>query len=202
MLRRAFDFACAAVGLVLLSPLFLLIAAAIKLDDRGPVFYMQPRIGKGFREFRLYKFRSMVPNADRRGLLTAPNDTRLTRVGRFLRRYKLDEFPLLSKVLVGDMELVGARPEVGRYVELFRSQYEQLLQDRPGITDPASLAYRREEEILIADRLEAQYISQVLPDKLRLSLNYQQRRNLRTDIGILWKTVQTLGRSPSSTEGA
>jgi lipopolysaccharide/colanic/teichoic acid biosynthesis glycosyltransferase len=202
MLRRVFDMGCAAAGVVLLSPLFFLIAIAIKLDDQGPVIYAQPRIGKGFRVFRLYKFRSMIPEADRTGLLTAPNDARLTRVGWFLRRHKLDELLQLINVLIGDMQLVGPRPEVGRYVEMFRSQYEQLLQDRPGITDPATLAYRREEEILLAERLEEQYVSQVLPEKLRLSLDYQRRRNFMTDLGMLFKTAAGLGNSPTDTGGA
>ena len=201
MLRRGFDIGCTVGGLLLLSPLFLLIALAIKLDDRGPVFYRQPRIGKGFRTFLLYKFRSMIPDADRRGLLTAPNDDRLTRIGRFLRRNKLDELPQLVNVLIGDMQLVGPRPEVEKYVQMFRAEYERLLQDRPGITDPATYAYRHEEEALEADRLEAQYISQVLPDKLRRSLEYQRCRNFMTDLGMLLRTALNLGKKTSSRPG-
>jgi lipopolysaccharide/colanic/teichoic acid biosynthesis glycosyltransferase len=187
-------------GLLLLSPLFLVIAVVIKLDDGGPVFYLQPRVGMSFRVFLLCKFRSMVAGADRKGLLTAPNDDRLTRTGRFLRRHKLDELPQLINVLKGDMQLVGPRPEVERYVELFRPQYEQLLQDRPGITDPASVAYRREEELLVAGRIEEQYVSQILPDKLRLSLDYQRRRNFASDVALLLKTTLNLSDSPPNTE--
>ena len=187
-----FDFLCAVVGLVGLSPLFLLIAVAIKLDDGGPVFFSQNRIGRAFRPFRIWKFRSMIPGADSGGLLTASADSRLTPVGRRLRRYKLDELPQLFNVLAGDMQLVGTRPEVERYVQMFRRQYAVLLQDRPGITDPASLAYRREDQILSAERIEQQYIQEILPAKLQLSLDYQQRRSLFADLGILVRTVAGL----------
>ncbi len=191
-LHRVFDFLCALVGLAGLSPLFLLIAVAIKLDDGGPVFFSQNRIGRAFRPFRIWKFRSMIPGADRGGLLTASADSRLTTVGRRLRRYKLDELPQLFNVLAGDMQLVGARPEVERYVQLFRLQYAVLLQDRPGITDPASLAYRHEDQILSAEKIEQQYIQEILPAKLRLSLDYQQRRSFLSDLGILLRTVAGL----------
>jgi lipopolysaccharide/colanic/teichoic acid biosynthesis glycosyltransferase len=191
-LHRVFDFLCALVGLVGLSPLLLLIAVAIKLDDGGPVLFSQNRIGRGFRPFRIWKFRSMVPGADRGGLLTAPSDSRLTPVGSWLRRYKLDELPQLFNVLAGDMQLVGARPEVERYVRMFRPQYAVILQDRPGITDPASLAYRREDQILTAERIEQQYIQEILPAKLRLSLDYQQRRSLLSDLKILVQTLAGL----------
>jgi lipopolysaccharide/colanic/teichoic acid biosynthesis glycosyltransferase len=153
------------------------------------VFFTQDRIGKGFRHFRVWKFRSMVTDADRGGLLTAPADSRLTGIGRVLRRYKLDELPQLFNVLLGDMQLVGARPEVEPYVQMFRSQYEAILQDRPGITDPASLAYRREDQMFSLDRMEQQYVEEILPAKLKLSLDYQQRRNFLSDLGILARTA-------------
>jgi len=184
-----FDVLCAAMGLVVLSPLFCAIAAAIRLEDEGPVFYKQIRVGRNFRHFRVYKFRSMITGADRDGLLTAPGDPRLTRVGRWLRRYKLDELPQLFNVLRGDMQLVGARPEVERYVQMFRSQYAVILRERPGITDPASLAYRREEQIFSAGRMEEQYVEEILPAKLKLSLDYQSRRNLLSDFRILLQTA-------------
>jgi len=188
-LNRAFDVFCAVTGLLLLSPLFCMIAMAIKLDDGGPVFFRQIRVGRNFRPFLLCKFRSMVAGVEQGGLLTFPSDSRLTRVGRWLRRYKLDELPQLFNVLNGDMQLVGARPEVERYVQIFRSEYAVLLQERPGITDPASLAYRREEEIRSASRMEDQYVNETLPAKLKLSLDYQARRTFLTDIGILLKTA-------------
>ena len=192
ILRRAFDIACALAGVTLLSPLIAIIIIAIKLDDRGPVFYAQWRVGKNFCVFRVLKFRSMVPEADRQGLLTTPSDSRITRVGRFLRQYKLDELPQLFNVLKGDMQLVGPRPEVEQYVERFRLQYEILLRDRPGLTDPATLAYRREDEIFRESGLEQQYLSEMLPDKLRLSLDYQRRRNWLADIQVLTQTALAL----------
>lgn len=188
-LRRAFDILSAGVGLILLSPLLAIVALAIKVDDRGPVFYRQARIGRNFRPFRLWKFRSMVTGADRNGLITAPGDSRLTRVGRQLRHYKLDELPQLFNVLMGDMQFVGPRPEVQPYVEMFHAQYAVLLQDRPGITDPASLAYRHEDQMLAADRLEQQYVEEILPAKLQLALAYQKRRTLWSDACILLRTV-------------
>jgi len=187
--NRVFDVLCAVVGLIALSPLFCVIAVAIKFDDGGPVFFAQDRVGKNFRLFRLWKFRSMVTGADLCGLLTAPADSRVTHVGRLLRRHKLDELPQLFNVLAGDMQLVGARPEVEPYVQMFRSQYAVILQDRPGITDPASLANRREDQMFSADRMQQQYVEEILPAKLKLSLDYQQRRSLLSDIGILLRTA-------------
>ena len=169
-----------------------MIAAAIKFDDGGPVFYLHDRVGTNFRHFRVCKFRSMVLGADRDGSLTAPQDSRLTRIGRLLRRYKLDELPQLFNVLTGDMQLVGPRPEVDRYVQMFRSQYAVLLQDRPGITDPAALAYRHEERILSASGLEQQYVGEILPAKLKLSLDYQQKRSFWSDLRILLRTALAL----------
>jgi lipopolysaccharide/colanic/teichoic acid biosynthesis glycosyltransferase len=131
----------------------------------------------------------MTIGADHAGLLTALADTRVTRCGHFLRRYKLDELPQLWNVLKGEMQLVGPRPEVEQYVSQFRGQYSVLLSEPPGITDPASLAYRREEQIFVIGQMECQYVSQILPDKLRLSLEYQKRRCLSSDIRILLQTV-------------
>ncbi len=189
-MRRVLDITCAVIGLVVLSPLFALIAVAIKIEDGGPIFYSQPRVGKDFRRFRLYKFRSMVAGADRLGSpLTGPQDPRITRVGRFLRRYKLDELPQLVNLLMGDMRLVGARPELERYVDVFRSEYTLLLRDRPGITDPASLVYRQEHQVLGTEGLEEQYLTEILPHKLELSLEYARRRTLLADLGIVCRTV-------------
>jgi lipopolysaccharide/colanic/teichoic acid biosynthesis glycosyltransferase len=189
--RRAFDILAAAIGLILLSPLLALIALAIKLDDGESVFYSQARVGKDFRLFKLVKFRSMAPGADRFGLLTAPADSRLTRVGRFLRRYKLDELPQLFNVIKGEMQLVGPRPEVERYVYLFRADYSILLQEPPGITDPASISYRNEDKLFHEDQIEEQYVAQILPDKLRISLEYQKQRNFFSDIHIVLDTLFT-----------
>lgn len=183
------------MGLTLLSPVLALAALAIKLDDGDAVFYSQTRVGRDFRLFKLVKFRSMAPGADRSGLLTAPGDSRITRVGRFLRKYKLDELPQLFNVLKGDMQLIGPRPEVERYVCLFRADYSVLLEDPPGITDPASISYRNEEKVFNGEPIEEQYVSQILPDKLRISLAYQQRRNWFSDV---WVLLQTLFCSQSS----
>jgi lipopolysaccharide/colanic/teichoic acid biosynthesis glycosyltransferase len=188
-IHRAFDTACAACGLILLSPVFVAIAALIKLDDAGPIFYKQPRIGRRFQPFQVFKFRTMTPGADGKGLLTACGDARVTRVGRRLRAYKLDELPQLINVFRGEMQLVGSRPEVARYVERFHGQYALLLQGRPGITDPATLAFRHEDQILSGDGIEEQYLASVLPEKLRLSLEYQQRRTFLSDILVLLQTV-------------
>lgn len=194
-LRRVFDTTCAALGLVLLSPILLVIAVAVKLEDGGDVLYSQTRMGKAFREFRLLKFRSMVPDADRAGLLTGPRDSRITSVGNILRRYKLDELPQLFNVVRGDMQLVGPRPEVRRYVEMFPAEYARLLEERPGITDPASLAFRHEEAILSEDDTEAHYVAEILPEKLALSRKYLDRRSFATDLTILIRTA--LGRDGS-----
>ena len=190
---RVFNFISAAAGLVVLTPALLLIAIAIKWDDGGPVFYLQKRIGRNFQPFRLVKFRSMTVGADQSGLLTAPADQRVTCCGRWLRRSKLDELPQLWNVLRGEMQLVGPRPEVERYVEQFREEYSALLTDPPGITDPASLAFRHEERLLAAAQIERQYVSEILPRKLVLSLDYQRRRRFSSDLGILMKTI--LGHS-------
>jgi lipopolysaccharide/colanic/teichoic acid biosynthesis glycosyltransferase len=188
-LSRIFNVVCCASGLLALSPLFTFIAFAIKFDDGGPVFYLQRRVGRGFKPFRLVKFRTMTLGADRAGLLTAPSDARVTRCGRLLRRYKLDELPQLWNVIQGDMQLVGPRPEVEAYVCQFRDEYSALLSEPPGITDPASLAYCREDEIFVSGQMERQYVSQILPDKLRLSLEYQHRRCLTSDCRILLQTI-------------
>ena len=191
---RVFECFCSGLGLFLLFPIICLILLAIKFDDGGPILYLQKRIGRNFRPFRLIKFRTMIVGAEKSGLLTTPDDLRVTRVGRFLRRYKLDELPQLLNVLKGDMQLVGARPEVDGYVRMFRSEYAIILQERPGITDPASLAYQHEDRFLPRDDAEIAYVSQVLPRKLRLSIDYQQRRTFLSDMQILVRTVFGLAR--------
>jgi len=191
-MNRTFNFVCAALGLLVLLPLLTVIALLVKYHDGGPVFYAQPRVGKGFRLFRVLKFRSMVVNADQEGLLTAPADHRLTRVGRLLRKHKLDELPQLWNVLTGEMQLVGVRPEVEPYVAMFREQYALLLNQPPGITDPATLVYRREETLFIAERMEQQYVSEILPEKLKLSLDYQRNRSFFSDLRVLLNTVLSL----------
>jgi len=162
----------------------------IKLDSRGPVFFRQERIGQGFAPFSIYKFRSMVKDAPQRGgLLTAGADPRVTSIGRLLRRTKFDELPQLINVLVGEMSLVGPRPEVRRYVDLFQSDYEEILSVRPGITDLASVKYRDESSVLMnAADPEKEYITRVLPDKISLAKEYVRRSSLLFDASLILDT--------------
>jgi lipopolysaccharide/colanic/teichoic acid biosynthesis glycosyltransferase len=195
-LRRMFDTGCAAAGLACLVPLFVLVALAIKLDDGGPILYSQFRVGRGLRKFRLFKFRSMFSHLAGGSLLTAPRDARITRVGRFLRRYKLDELPQLVNVLRGEMQLVGVRPQVEKFVDIFPDEYEELLQTPPGITDLASLSFRNEEGLFQENSIEEQYITKILPVKLEMSLKYSRARTFQSDLVILFRTVLGL-QSPS-----
>ncbi len=194
MMKRAFDFISAVIGLLVCAPLFMLVAAVIKLDSRGPILFKQERIGKGFRPFFIYKFRTMVEDAPQRGgVLTVGRDPRITRVGHILRRTKIDELPQLINVLRGDMSLVGPRPEVRRHVQLFEKRYDTILTVRPGITDLASLKYRDEPAILAgSDNPEEEYVRRILPDKLRLAEVYVQRCSLGMDLILILKTLLTL----------
>jgi lipopolysaccharide/colanic/teichoic acid biosynthesis glycosyltransferase len=195
ILRREFDIVCALAGLVILAPLFALISLAVKLEDGGPVFYFHLRVGKGLRKFRLIKFRSMFSNCAG-GPLTAPQDARVTRVGRFLRKYKLDELPQLVNILKGEMQLVGVRPQVERFVDIFPLEYGLLLQTPPGITDLASLTFRNEERLFQGKSIEELYIAKILPIKLEMALKYSRTRTFLSDLEIIFRTV--LGfQSPS-----
>lgn len=183
------DAVAALAGLVVLSPLFLLIAAAVALGDPGPVFFRHERVGRGFRRFAVLKFRTM-----RSGTAGAPitkgGDPRVTGVGRFLRRTKLDELPQLLNVLRGEMSLVGPRPEVPRYVEEFRRDYEEILSVRPGLTDYAAIEFRDEEAVLASyPDPEEGYVREVLPAKIALYRRYLREMGLATDLRILWKTA-------------
>ena len=190
MCKRIFDGVIALLGLLIVLPLFLLVAPILKLDSPGPVFYRAERIGKDGIPFRLYKFRSMVISADKRGPgITAAGDARITRVGRFLRRAKLDELPQLLNVLLGDMSLVGPRPEDPRYVAFYTPEQRRVLSVRPGITSPASLAYRHEEQMLAGEDWETHYRTRVLPDKLALDLAYLARRTLLSDLALILRTL-------------
>jgi lipopolysaccharide/colanic/teichoic acid biosynthesis glycosyltransferase len=192
---RIIDAAASGIGLIVLSPLFLLIALAIKLTSPGPVFYRSMRVGRNGAPFRIYKFRSMVSDADKRGPgITAAGDPRITPVGRLLRRTKLDELPQLINVLKGEMSLVGPRPEDPRYVALYTDEQRQVLRVRPGITSAASLAYRHEEQILSGVDWETQYRQQVMPAKLALDLEYLSRRTVASDLALIWRTVTALFR--------
>jgi lipopolysaccharide/colanic/teichoic acid biosynthesis glycosyltransferase len=190
-LKRAFDLACSGLGLLALWPVGLFIGLLIKLTDGGPIFYGQTRIGQFGNPFRIWKFRSMVIDADKLGVpLTKEEDPRITWVGRFLRKGKLDELPQLWNVLIGDMSFVGPRPEVPRYVDRYTSEQRQILKFKPGITDVATMLFRNEEALLRGTGdVEGFYLQYCLPKKIELNLQYAQRANLIRDI---WIIVQTL----------
>ena len=191
MTKRAFDILVSVAGLIVLLPLLLLVATAIKLDSSGPVFFRQWRVGRKFRRFGIYKFRTMIDDALDRGLpITVGQDSRITRVGKILRKTKIDELPQLLNVLKGDMSLVGPRPEVARYVELFRPDYEHILKVRPGLTDLASLKYSDEASILgQSANPEGDYVARLLPDKIRLANEYIQRSSLLFDAKLIVETI-------------
>lgn len=194
MLKRIFDCTCAILGLVVLSPLLGLIALAVKASDGGPVFYRGLRTGLNGRQFRIWKFRTMVVDAERTGVTaTADDDPRITRVGRFLRKYKLDELPQLVNVLVGDMSLVGPRPEVPQYTALFTTEENAILSVRPGITDWASLWDVDEGAVLAgSDDPERAYLDKIRPEKIRLQLKYVRECTFGKDLKILMLTLWAL----------
>jgi lipopolysaccharide/colanic/teichoic acid biosynthesis glycosyltransferase len=190
MIKHAFDIVVAAFGLMLCAPLFLLVAALIKLDSKGTVFFHQERVGKHFRPFHIYKFRSMILDAPRQGaLISVAGDPRVTRIGRLLRKTKIDELPQLINILKGEMSFVGPRPEVPKYVQLFRKDYEEILQVNPGITDLASLKYRDEAGVLgQSANPEQEYIARVLPDKIQLAKDYLRRSSFFFDLTLILRT--------------
>jgi lipopolysaccharide/colanic/teichoic acid biosynthesis glycosyltransferase len=194
--KRALDVTAAAVGLAVLSPLFAAIAIAIRLDSAGPVFFRQERVGRGGSPFRIWKFRTMVANAEQvGGSLTIGSDVRITEVGRLLRRFKLDELPQLFNVVAGEMSLVGPRPEVPRYVARYTAPQRRVLELVPGITDPASIEYRDEAAVLAARAdPERAYVEEIMPAKIRLNLEYAERATRRSDVALVVRTLLHLGR--------
>ena len=196
MIRRIFDATAAAAGLVVLSPLFLVLSVAIRRDSPGPVFFRQERVGRGGVPFRIYKFRTMRTGSEAEGRqLTVGSDARITRIGAFLRRSKIDELPQLINVVKGDMALVGPRPEVPRYVAHYDERQRRVLNVRPGITDPASLEYRQESDLLArADDPDRVYLEEVMPTKLAMNLDYLEDRTLASDIGVILKTLVRITR--------
>lgn len=189
--KRAMDIVVSAAALCVLWPVLLLIALAIVVDDPGPVFYRQVRVGRGGKPFRIFKFRTMVVDADKKGLsITVGRDSRITRVGAFLRKTKLDELAQLLNVLMGQMSFVGPRPEVPRYVELYTPYQRQVLLVRPGITDYASIAYRNENDLLAgAKDPERMYIETVMPDKIELNMKYLREISPLADVRLILKTI-------------
>jgi lipopolysaccharide/colanic/teichoic acid biosynthesis glycosyltransferase len=191
MLKRLFDIVFSLAGLIILSPVFIIVALAVACTSKGGVFYLQERVGRNNRNFKLYKFRTMVKDSDVKGLLTiGGRDPRVTAVGYYLRKYKLDELPQLLNVLFGNMSLVGPRPEVRKYVDLYTEAQKQVLSVRPGITDYASLEYFSENEQLSrsADPEET-YIKEVMPAKLALNKKYISEAGLITDLKLIFRTI-------------
>lgn len=193
-MKRTFDIVASGLGLIILSPVFIILAIWIKADSRGPVFYRQVRVGRKNRDFRLFKFRSMRPDSDKLGLITVGgHDPRVTRSGYYIRKYKLDELPQLINVFIGDMSLVGPRPEVRKYVDMYTPEQMRVLSVRPGITSLASIRYRNENDILAAaadpDRA---YIERVMPDKIAIDLEYVERATLWNDIKLIFSTFREI----------
>jgi lipopolysaccharide/colanic/teichoic acid biosynthesis glycosyltransferase len=187
---RLIDVLVSTLGLLLLSPVFLLCALLIKLDSSGPVFYRARRVGQYGNLFYQYKFRSMVVNAEQAGPgITTAHDKRITKIGRFLRHYKLDELPQLINVLKGEMSLVGPRPETPHYVAHYTTTQRQILNTLPGITSPASLTYRHEQSLLVGDDWEKIYLREIMPQKLAIELEYLARRTLWQDLALIVRTL-------------
>jgi lipopolysaccharide/colanic/teichoic acid biosynthesis glycosyltransferase len=202
MTRRVFDTVAAGLGLMVLAPLLLLIAALVKLGDRGAILHRATRMGRQGRTFTLYKFRTMAADAHLAGpAVTVRADPRVTAIGRPLRASKLDELPQLFNVIRGDMALVGPRPEDPRYLRYYTKEQREVLSVRPGITSPASIRFRSEEEILSGEDWERTYVGEVLPAKLALELRYLERRSLWADLLLLAQTVMAIfspGRRPEA----
>jgi len=193
-MKKLFDFTFSIAGLVILSPLFLVISVWIKLDSKGSVFYKQVRVGKNSSDFKLYKFRTMRTDSDKSGLLTVGGrDPRITGAGYFLRKFKLDELPQLFNIAAGEMSFVGPRPEVRKYVDMYNDEQRKVLSVLPGITDVASIKYRNENELLEkAEDPESYYIESIMPDKLKLNLDYIEQRSFTNDIKVIFKTLTAI----------
>ena len=193
---RFFDFILSLVGLVVLAPIFIVLAIWIKIDSKGPVFYKQVRVGQNGIDFGLFKFRSMVVDADKKGLITVGGrDPRITRSGYFIRKYKLDELPQLINVLLGDMSLVGPRPEVRKYVELYTDEQQKVLSVKPGITDYASIEYMDENEVLgESNDPEKTYIEEIMPEKIKYNMKYIQNKNVSEYFKIIFLTLLKIVR--------
>ena len=194
MIKRYFDIFTSGCGLMVLSPVLLLVALWIKLDSKGPVFYRQVRVGRYNKDFRIFKFRSMRVGADKGSLVTiGGRDPRVTRSGYFIRKFKLDELPQLINVLVGDMSLVGPRPEVRHYVDYWTPEQMRVLDVRPGITDPASIKFRNENELMErAENPEDYYIHVIMQEKIRLYLEYVENASFLYDLKLIFKTFKVI----------
>jgi len=189
-MKRLFDIVASGLGLIVLSPLFLILSIWIKLDSKGPVFYRQVRVGYKNKDFRIFKFRSMRVGADKGSLVTiGGRDPRVTKSGYWIRKFKLDELPQLINVFIGDMSLVGPRPEVRHYVDYWTPEQMHVLDVRPGITDPASIKFRNENELMEkAEDPEKYYIEVIMQEKIKLYLEYVEKHNFFYDLGLIFKT--------------
>lgn len=189
-MKRLFDIVASGLGLIVLSLLFIILAIWIKLDSKGPVFYRQVRVGRYNKDFLIFKFRSMRVGADKGSLVTiGGRDPRVTKSGYWIRKFKLDELPQLINVFIGDMSLVGPRPEVRHYVDYWTSEQMHVLDVRPGITDPASIKFRNENELMEkAEDPEKYYIEVIMQEKIKLYLEYVEKHNFFYDLGLIFKT--------------
>jgi len=194
MIKRLFDILVSFCGLLFIFPLLIIISIIIKLTSKGPVFFRQKRVGLNMDIFKIFKFRTMKVNSDKLGLLTVgDSDARITKIGYFLRKSKLDELPQLINVLIGDMSFVGPRPEVKKYVDLYTNAQKVIFKVRPGITDAASIAYR-DENVILATKIDPEkyYVETIMPHKLKINLDYLQKRSFFSDIGIILKTFKVI----------
>lgn len=193
-MKRLFDIVASACGLILLSPLFFIVSVWIKLDSIGPIFYRQVRVGRYNKDFKIFKFRTMRVGADKGSLVTiGGRDPRVTRIGYYLRKFKIDELPQLINVFIGDMSLVGPRPEVRHYVNYWTPEQLHVLDVRPGITDPASIKFRNENELMeSAEDPESFYINVIMQEKLKLYLEYVHNASFWYDIELIFKTIYTV----------
>lgn len=195
-LKRGFDFIVSLIGLAILCPVLLVIALLVKIDSKGPVFFKQTRVGKNGKDFQILKFRTMIVDAEKKGLqITVGKDNRITKVGLFLRKYKLDELPQLINVLKGEMSFIGPRPEVPKYVAMYDEMQKRILKVRPGITDLASIEYRNENEVLAqSDNPEKTYIEEIMPRKIELNMRYLQNISVAYDIKLIFRTIWVIAK--------
>ncbi|UTW67310.1 sugar transferase [bacterium SCSIO 12643] len=190
MIKRLFDIVSSLTVLLLLFPVTLMISILIVIDSKGGIFYMQKRVGKDGKEFGLYKFRTMRPDSDKVKITVGDRDPRVTNIGYYLRKYKLDELPQLINILVGEMSVIGPRPEVKQYVDLYTTEQLKVLSVKPGLSDLATLEYVNESEILAqSDNPEETYIHEIMPDKLALNLKYIENQSFLLDMKIIFKTL-------------
>lgn len=193
MLKRIFDITLSLFGLIILLPFMLIIAILIKLDSKGPVFFKQIRVTKNGREFKIFKYRTMRVGSDKYSQITVGKDGRITKLGSFLRKYKLDEIPQLINVLIGDMSLVGPRPEVPKYVALYTDEQKEILKVRAGITDYASIEFSDENDLLASEEdPEKAYIEKIMPKKIELNKKYLSEISILTDIKIILLTIKKI----------